>query len=105
MVRSLHVPTTGKSVPKLRIQTDRLISFEGDGSVQSVSFVDTRGIKNRSTIGILIFFLLALGCRTKAPDEGQTARGTGSLNGKVGLAELQADDGQWVMPARNYAST
>jgi PQQ-dependent dehydrogenase (methanol/ethanol family) len=74
--------------------------------VHSASCVDRRENKNRNTIGLLIFFiLLALGCRTKSPDEQQAARGTGSLNGKMGLAELQADDGQWVMPAKNYAST
>ncbi len=78
--------------------------------MQTASCVDRRENKNRSTIGLLILFILlvlflAVGCRTRTPDEQQTAKGTGPLNGKVGLAELQADDGQWVMPARNYAST
>lgn len=57
-----------------------------------------------------LFLLLAvLGCRTRAPDEGHAARASGSVEGRAGgkmsLADLQADDGQWAMPAKDYAST
>jgi PQQ-dependent dehydrogenase (methanol/ethanol family) len=55
--------------------------------------------------GLALVGALWAGCRTKAPDERHVARGTGALAGRMTLAELQADDGQWVMPAKNYAST
>ncbi|MFL6200720.1 MAG: methanol/ethanol family PQQ-dependent dehydrogenase [Thermoanaerobaculia bacterium] len=54
---------------------------------------------------LLLSLLLASACRTKSPDEGNAARGSGSVQGKMSLADLQADDGQWAMPAKNYAST
>lgn len=58
---------------------------------------------------LLLGILLASSCRTKAPDEGNAARASGSVQGRAGgkmtLADLQADDGQWSMPAKNYAST
>src|SRR5215204_6096201 len=59
--------------------------------------------KNRLAI-VLVLFVLP-GCRTKATDEGHAAQGSGSVQGRMTLADLQADDGQWVMPAKNYAST
>jgi lanthanide-dependent methanol dehydrogenase len=65
------------------------------------------GRKDR--FAILLFSFVVLGCRTKAPDEGHAAQGSGAVQGSAGgkmtLADLQADDGQWVMPAKNYAST
>jgi lanthanide-dependent methanol dehydrogenase len=53
--------------------------------------------------------LLAVGCtsQTAATSEG-TARGSGGpLGGRLNVppATLQQDDAQWVMPAKNYAST
>ncbi|MFL6289557.1 MAG: methanol/ethanol family PQQ-dependent dehydrogenase [Thermoanaerobaculia bacterium] len=54
---------------------------------------------------LLLSLLLASACRTKSPDEGNAARGSGSVQGNMSLADLQADDGQWAMPAKNYAST
>ncbi|MEA2560660.1 MAG: lanthanide-dependent methanol dehydrogenase [Acidobacteriota bacterium] len=59
------------------------------------------GRKHR--LATLLFLIVFLGCRTKAPDEGHAAQASGSLQGT--LSDLQADDGQWAMPAKNYAST
>lgn len=65
------------------------------------------GRKDRFATLLILF--MVLGCRTKAPDEGHAAQGSGSVQGRAGgkmtLADLQADDGQWVMAAKNYAST
>ena len=53
--------------------------------------------------------LLAVGCTGQtAANSGGTATGSGSpLNGRVNVppSTLQQDDAQWVMPAKNYAST
>jgi PQQ-dependent dehydrogenase (methanol/ethanol family) len=51
--------------------------------------------------------LLALtGCRTRSDNhQGPSAKGTGAPGGRAELTALQNDDGQWVMPAKDYAST
>jgi PQQ-dependent dehydrogenase (methanol/ethanol family) len=63
----------------------------------------------KDRLAVVLLWILFLGCQTKAPDEGHAAQGSGSVQGRAGgkmtLAELQADDGQWAMPAKNYAST
>jgi PQQ-dependent dehydrogenase (methanol/ethanol family) len=84
-------------------------------SVQTSDSGCPSGEKNRRAIRRLVtaaslFTAAALaglvaGCRTKAPDEQHAARSSGRLQGRMELSELQADDGQWVMPAKNYAST
>ena len=54
---------------------------------------------------------LAAGCdhdNDPLSSTASTARASGSLKGSVSepdLLKLQQDDGQWVMPAKNYAST
>jgi PQQ-dependent dehydrogenase (methanol/ethanol family) len=52
----------------------------------------------------LVFALAS--CRTRSDNhEGPTAQGAGKTSGRAELTTLQADDGQWVMPAKDYAST
>src|SRR4029079_8095347 len=52
--------------------------------------------------------LLLVGC-SRSPDRPvQSGQHTASLPGRVATtasSDSSADDGQWIMPARNYAST
>lgn len=59
-----------------------------------------------TTLCLLAATVLApAGCRTREPDLGETGKGTGALQGTTGPARSQADDGQWIMAAKDYAST
>jgi PQQ-dependent dehydrogenase (methanol/ethanol family) len=56
--------------------------------------------------GLLAFALLLGGCDPQARESSpSTAKASGSLQGKLELAQLQRDDGQWAMAAKNWAST
>src|SRR6476661_6331947 len=49
-----------------------------------------------------------LGCQKQSADTETTPASSRALSGKLTNADpaaLQQDDGQWVMPAKNYAST
>jgi lanthanide-dependent methanol dehydrogenase len=53
---------------------------------------------------ILTVLLLLAGCRTRT-DEASTARGTGTAETRMAAQPSVPDDGQWLMPAKSYAST
>ncbi len=49
--------------------------------------------------------LLLSGCDRSSPDDRAPVRRSSAPPDTRSLAELSADDGQWVMPAKDYAST
>jgi lanthanide-dependent methanol dehydrogenase len=56
--------------------------------------------------GLLVVLALAAGCGEKARDDDQPPpRAAGRLAGRMDLAALQKDDGQWTMAAKDYANT
>ena len=57
---------------------------------------------------LLLLFVLCAGCKEKS-QAGRTfpflERYSSAPSEKSNLVQLQAEDGQWIMPAKNYAST
>jgi PQQ-dependent dehydrogenase (methanol/ethanol family) len=57
---------------------------------------------------ILIIVLLCAGCKSKTPDNKTfpfLQRYSSDPSEKTDLVKLEGEDGQWIMPAKNYAST
>src|SRR4029078_137389 len=58
-------------------------------------------------LGVIAAVLVTGRCQKQSLDTSRPGSARG-LNGKLSepdLVKAQADDGQWVMPAKNYAST
>ena len=57
---------------------------------------------------ILFALLLCAGCKAKTPDNKTfpfLQRYSSNPSEKTDLVKLEGEDGQWIMPAKNYAST
>jgi glucose dehydrogenase len=58
-------------------------------------------------VGVVAALFVTLGCQKQTLDTSRPGSAR-ALSGKLSepdLVKAQADDGQWVMPAKNYAST
>jgi PQQ-dependent dehydrogenase (methanol/ethanol family) len=85
----------------------------GDNKKEFAAMVGSTGRSNhrQQWLGLQAIFLVILlcaGCKAKTPDNKTfpfLQRYSTNPSEKTDLVKLEGEDGQWIMPAKNYAST